>query len=154
VVTHKISWIFHQTDKLSLVYWILGFLWYLYSIEHILYFPDHVSVFHHHLFYHCEQTIMTVNNFTEFYNLLKNNDGITNSVPRMRDFIILVENYKSMCSCDRKSEKLRLQNQCESEYRSLISTILPSHIQIFHSVLKQSNIKFLVNNTLLGNFNS
>jgi hypothetical protein len=59
---------------------------------------------------------MNVNNFTEFYSLLKNNDAITNTILNLRDFVVLAETYRDMCSCDRKSEKLRLKTECESQY--------------------------------------
>lgn len=96
---------------------------------------------------------MTIHNFTEFYNLLKNNDGITNTVPKMKDFVLLTESYKAVCSCNRKSEKLRMQALCETEYRSLVNNVVPSHIQVFKAVLKQNQIKFLFNNGLLKDFN-
>ena len=48
---------------------------------------------------------MNVNNFTEFYSLLKNNDAITNTIPHLRDFVVLAETYRDTCSCDRKIMK-------------------------------------------------
>lgn len=95
---------------------------------------------------------MNVNNFTEFYSLLKNNDAITNTIPHLRNFIVLAETYRDMCSCARKSEKLRLKVECESQYRILVTTVIASNINVFFAVLKLSHIQFIHNCALIQAF--
>jgi len=95
---------------------------------------------------------MNVNNFTEFYSLLKNNDAITNTIPHLRDFVVLAETYRDMCSCDRKSEKLRLKTECESQYRILVTTVVAANINVFFAVLKQSHLRFIYNCAVIREF--
>lgn len=130
----------------------LDFIDYLFFSRNSLYFSYYISVFVSHLFSNIKQSIMTVHNFTEFYNILKNNNGITNSISGLKNFVMQVETYKSLCSCNRKAEKIRLQNKCEEDYKTLVSTVVRQNIDTFHAVLRQPKIKFLYNNTMLGEF--
>lgn len=97
---------------------------------------------------------MMINNFTEFYNLLKAHDVLANTVPGLKNYILLVESYKAMCSCNRKDEKIRLKLECESQYRILINSTVTSNINVFFTTLNQSKISFANNNVLIKSFGS
>ena len=104
------------------------------------------------IFYHNEQDSMTINNFTEFYNLLKNNDAISNTIGGMKDYILLVESYRDMCSCNRKAEKIRLKMECETQYRLLVTSTIAANINMFFTVLDQPKITFVHNNAIIRSF--
>ena len=95
---------------------------------------------------------MMINNFTEFYHLLKNNDAITNSIGGLKDYVLLVESYKDMCSCNRKAEKIRLKMECENQYRSLVLNVISNNIGVFYRVLNLPNITFVHNNAVIRSF--
>jgi hypothetical protein len=96
---------------------------------------------------------MNINNFTEFYTLLKGNDSIVKSIPSLSNFIILTESYRGTCSCNRRAEKIRLKEQCETEYKNAVINILTPHAPLILSILKQNKIKFLFGGNIFKEFN-
>jgi hypothetical protein len=94
-----------------------------------------------------------VQNFSEFYNILKTHANIPNTVPALREYILLVEAFKSTCSCNRGGEKQRLKNECENRYRLLITNEVTNNINLFHSSLGANHIRFLYNNAVIKDFN-
>lgn len=95
--------------------------------------------------------MMIINNFTEFYNILKTRQDITNVNPRFKEFIALVETFQQMCSC-RGGEKNRIKVQVESQYRHLILNEVSSNINTFLSSLGTNKIKFLYNQAIVKEF--
>jgi hypothetical protein len=95
---------------------------------------------------------MIIHNFTELYNLLKNNDSIVKSAPQLRNFVLTVENYRDTCSCDRKSEKNRLKSECDSMYRNIVTSIISNNLPIFKEILKENKMTFLYNGGILSEF--
>jgi hypothetical protein len=95
---------------------------------------------------------MMINNFTEFYNTLKHNDAITNTIGGLKDYVLLVESYKDMCSCNRKAEKIRLKMECENQYKLLVTSSVANNINVFFTVLNQPNITFVHNNAVIRSF--
>ena len=75
---------------------------------------------------------MTINNFTELYNLLIKS-GLQNTPP-YANFINTVNAYKSACNCKGKNTKETLKNQAIAQYLSLINSIVP-----YVSQIKQHN---------------
>lgn len=92
-----------------------------------------------------------VNNFTEFYNILKTRPNIVEVNARFREFIALVETFQQICSC-RGGEKNRIKVQVESQYRHLVLNEVSSNINVFLSSLGTKKIKFLYNNALIKEF--
>jgi len=92
-----------------------------------------------------------VHNFTEFYNILKTRQDITNVSPRFKEFIALVETFQQICSC-RGGEKNRIKVQVESQYRHLVLNEVTSNFNIFLTSLDTKKIKFLYNNALIKEF--
>jgi hypothetical protein len=96
--------------------------------------------------------MILVQNFTEFYNILKTHNGIPNSVSKLKEYVLLVERFKNTCSC-RGTEKQRVKNECESQYRLLVITEVSNHINLFKNSLGDGNIKFIQNNVIIQEFN-
>lgn len=95
-----------------------------------------------------------VQNFSEFYNILKTHAVIPNTVAALREYVLLVESFKSACSCNRGGEKQRLKNECENRYRLLVTNDVANNIGLFHSSLGASHIRFVHNNALIRDFHS
>lgn len=92
-----------------------------------------------------------VHNFTEFYNILKTRQDITNTSPRFKEFIALVETFQQICSC-RGGEKNRIKVEVESQYRHLVLNEVSSNASTFLNSLGTKKIKFLYNNALIKEF--
>lgn len=95
---------------------------------------------------------MIINNFTEFYNLLKNNDSISNTISGMKDYILMVESYRDVCSCNRKAEKIKMKIECETQYKLLVTSTISANINVFFTVLNQQKITFVHNNAIVRAF--
>jgi hypothetical protein len=89
--------------------------------------------------------MVTIQNFTEFYTLLKTHPNITQTISSLSEFIFLVERFKNTCSC-RNSEKQRLKLECESRYRTLVNTDVLNNINLFKTSLNDQHLKFIQNN--------
>lgn len=98
--------------------------------------------------------MILVQNFSEFYNILKTHTSIPNSIGAFKEFIMLVENFKATCNCNRVNEKQRLKVECETKYRMLVTNEVTTHINLFKSSLGDSQIRFIYNNALIKEFNS
>lgn len=96
--------------------------------------------------------MILVQNFTEFYNILKTHNSIPNSVSQLKEYILLVERFKNTCSC-RGAEKQRVKNECELQYKMLITTEVTNHINLFKNSLGDGHIKFIHNNAMIKEFN-
>jgi len=96
--------------------------------------------------------MILVQNFTEFYNILKTHNSIPNSVSKLKEYVLLVERFKNTCSC-RGSEKQRVKNECEMQYRSLVLTEVSNNITMFKNSLGDGHIKFVQNNAIIQEFN-
>lgn len=95
--------------------------------------------------------MILVNNFTEFYNILKTNN-LGNTVSEFKEYVLLVERFKHTCSC-RGSEKQRVKHECEVQYKSLVLTSVNTNITLFKNALGDGNIKFVQNNAIIKEYN-
>lgn len=96
--------------------------------------------------------MILVQNFTEFYNILKTHNNIANSVSKLKEYVLLVERFKNTCSC-RGAEKQRVKNECEMQYRSLVLTEVSNNITMFKNSLGDGHIKFIQHNAIIQEFN-
>lgn len=96
--------------------------------------------------------MILVQNFTEFYNILKTHNDIINTVSPLKEYVLLVERFKTTCSC-RGAEKQRIKNECENRYRSLVITEVGNNINLFKNSLGDGHIKFIQNNAIIKEFN-
>jgi len=97
--------------------------------------------------------MVVVQNFTEFYNILKTHPDITNAVPALRNYVTLVEQFKFTCNC-RGSEKQRLKLDCETKYRMLVTNEVTNNINLFNTSLGDKHFRFIHNNGLIKEFHS
>lgn len=95
--------------------------------------------------------MVTVQNFTEFYNILKLHPNIAKEIPVLFDFISLVDRFKSTCSC-RGNEKQRLKSECETRYRMHVTNEVTNNIELFRTSLGNQNFRFTHNNGLIKQF--
>lgn len=95
--------------------------------------------------------MIVVNNFTEFYNILKTHN-LGNTVSGLKEYVLLVERFKNTCSC-RGNEKQRLKNECEIRYKTLVLNDVGNHITEFKNSLGDGQIKFVHNNAIIKEFN-
>jgi len=83
---------------------------------------------------------MNINNFTDFYNLIKS-CGLQ-SVSPFNNFISTVEQYVSICECDNPSLKAAKLADSINIYESIISGAVSSYINTFKSKKSVSVIHF------------
>ena len=95
--------------------------------------------------------MVVIQNFTEFYNLLKTHPDITNSIATLKDYTSLVERFKMTCSC-RGAEKQRLKTDCETRYRLHVTNEVLNNIELFRTSLGDQLFRFIHNNGLIKEF--
>lgn len=95
--------------------------------------------------------MVSIQNFTEFYNLLKTHPNITREVPLLLDFVFLVERFKNTCSC-RNNEKQRLKLECENRYRAIVMSDVARNINLFRRSLNEQNFRFTQNGGMIREF--
>jgi hypothetical protein len=95
--------------------------------------------------------MVVIQNFTEFYNLLKTHPNITNSISTLKDYTALVERFKITCSC-RGAEKQRLKDDCETRYRLHVTNEVSNNIELFKTSLGDDHFRFIHNHGLIKEF--
>lgn len=86
---------------------------------------------------------MTINNFTEFNNLL-NSAGLSN----LSSIGNCVREYGVICSCKPHDKQNKLQ-ECDRIYSQSISTIMANKSTLFNKI-RESHIEFKQNNHTLA----
>lgn len=85
---------------------------------------------------------MTINNFTEFYNLVEKTTfsdfaGIKNCVT----------DFSNICNCkDKKDQKSKKGEECNRIYISIIHTCISNHKEFLRSVTSDPSITFIHSN--------
>lgn len=95
--------------------------------------------------------MVVIQNFTEFYNILKTNPSLPGAIPSLFEYISLVERFKSTCSC-RGNEKQRLKLDCETRYRLHVTNEVANNIELFRTSLGNQHFRFIHNNGLIKEF--
>jgi len=93
---------------------------------------------------------MLIHNFSECYNLL-NRCNLTRISP-FKEFISIVDDYKTHCMCTNPNQKESKKNNCVITYRKIVSNNLTNYIPNIKSILKSGPITFLCEGKPLKTF--
>jgi hypothetical protein len=93
---------------------------------------------------------MNVNNFTEFYNLIKN-CGLSSTSP-FDNFIRTTDQYLSLCECTQPTEKSEKLSSAKSLYEGIVSGPISSHINSIKIKKSSPKIHFYSNGRLLRSY--
>lgn len=93
---------------------------------------------------------MNINNFTQFYNIIKQCNLESNSP--FNNFIKTVDEYITICSCNNPSLKQQKLNDSKRLYSSIIKGSVSNFISIIKSKTGSINISFFDGGVLISKY--